>query len=207
MSVTICSTLVSQDIAPNCDNPVLDGAENIGMIINRDDINMAEVVKDGVRKNVIKDLYSGIKVGKKAYSIYIPSNTPFNGTNAKMAKGTNSNKWDSEVHFTVLNNDPDVATNIIAGLANGTYVVVIQNKFNNTDKTSTPSDSVFQVFGFEKGLRAEAIEHQKYSAETDGGWSVIMKEESHPKPEHFLYDTTYTATLAQFNNLTTVATS
>jgi len=207
MAVTLCSTLVSENISPNCDNPVLSGVENVGIIINRDDINFSEVVKDGVRKNVIKDLYSGIKIGKKGYSIYIPSNTPFNGTKITMSPGTNSNKWNTELAFTVLNNDPDVTKKIIDGLANGTYVAVIQNKYNNSDKASTPSDSVFQVFGVEKGLRATAMENDKYSADTDGGWSVVLTEEGHPTSAHFLYDTTYTATLAQFNNLTTVATS
>lgn len=205
MAVTLCGSLLSENISPSCDNPILTGVENVGMIINRDDIDFTNVVKNGTRKNVIENL--DVKVGKKGYSIYIPSNTPFAGTKISLATGVNSNKFNSEVAFTVLNNDPDVADKIIAGLANGTYVVVIKNKYNNTDKTSTPSDSVFQVFGFEKGLRATALENDKYSADTDGGWSVVLTEELHPKPAHFLYKTDYATTLAQFDALTTVAVS
>lgn len=205
MSITLCGSLVSENISPSCDNPILTGIESVGIILNRDDVDFANVVKNGTRKNVIEDL--AVKVGKKGYSIYIPSNTPFNGTKITMATGVNSNKFNSEVAFTVLNNDPDVTANIIDGLANGTYVVVIQNKYNNTDKASTPSDSVFQVFGFEKGLRATAIENDKYSADTDGGWSVVLTEELHPKAGHFLYNTDYATTLAQFEALTNVATS
>lgn len=205
MAITLCGSILSQDISPSCDNPILTGVENVGIIVNRDDVDFANVVKSGTRKNVIEDLK--IKVGKKGYSIYIPSNTPFNGTKTSLAQGTNSNKWNSEVAFTVLNNDPDVTSKIIDGLANGTYLVVIQNKYNNADKASTPSDSVFQVFGFEKGLRATAMENDKYSADTDGGWSVVMTETEHPKAAHFLYDTNYATTLAQFEALTNVATS
>jgi len=203
MAFTICSTLLSQTITPSCDNPILTGIESVGVIINRDDIDLGSVVKNATKKNVIETL--AIKSGKKGYQIYIPSNTPFNGTKITMATGANSNKWNSEVAFTVLNNDPDVTSKIIDGLANGTYVVVLQNKYNNTDKTSTPSDSVFQVFGFEKGLRASAIENDKYSADTDGGWSVVLTEELHPKAGHFLYNTDYDTTYTQFEALINVA--
>lgn len=203
MAFTICSTLLSQTITPSCDNPILTGIESVGVIINRDDIDLGSVVKNATKKNVIETL--AIKSGKKGYQIYIPSNTPFNGTKITMATGANSNKWNSEVAFTVLNNDPDVTSKIIDGLANGTYVVVLQNKYNNTDKTSTPSDSVFQVFGFEKGLRASAIENDKYSADTDGGWSVVLTESEHPKSAHFLYDTDYDTTYTQFEALINVA--
>lgn len=203
--VTLCGSILSANISPSCDNPIVNGAEHVGMIVNRDDIDMANVVKNGTRKNVIESL--PIKVGKKGYSIYIPSNTPFAGTKITMATGVNTNKFNSEVGFVVLNNDPDVHRNIIAGLANGTYVVVIQNRYNNSDKTSTPSDSVFEVFGFEKGLRATTLENDKYSADTDGGWNVVLTEELHPTPGFWLYDTNFATTKAQFDALNEIATS
>lgn len=203
MAITICGSMIGKDIAPSCDNPILTGIESTGVIVNRDDIDFTNVVKNGSRKNVIESL--PLLTGKKGYSIYIPSNTPFNGTKISLATGVNSNKFNSEVAFTVLNNDPDVTEDIINGLANGTYVVVIRNKYNNTDKASTPSDSVFQIFGYEKGLRASAIENDKYSADTDGGWSVVLTETEHPKSAHFLYDTDYATTLTKFEALTDVA--
>lgn len=203
MELTLCGSILSKDIKPSCDNPIVNGIENTGIIINREDIDFANVVKNGTRKNVIQDL--AIKAGKRGYWIYIPSNSPFAGTKVTLATGANLNKFNSEVGFVVLNNDPDVANDIIAGLANGTYVVVVKNKYNNSDKTSTPSDSVFEIFGFEKGLRATALENDKYSADTDGGWSVVLTEENHPTPSFWLYNTDYATTEIAFNALTDVA--
>lgn len=74
MAFTICSTLLSQTITPSCDNPILTGIESVGVIINRDDIDLGSVVKNATKKNVIETL--AIKSGKKGYQIYIPSNTP-----------------------------------------------------------------------------------------------------------------------------------
>ena len=201
----LCADLLSADITPSCDNPIVNGVEAVGVIINRADIDLANVVYNGTRKNVIESL--PLKAGKKGYAISIPSNTPFAGTNTTMAEGVNTNKFTSNTGFVVLNNDPDVTDKIINGLANGTFVVVIQNKYNNKDKVTTPSDSVHQIYGLEKGLRASALENDKYSADTDGGWNVVLTEKEHPTPAFWLYDTDLATTTAAFEALTDVAAS
>ncbi len=205
MFPTLCEKLLSADIQPSCANPIVTGIEPTGVIINRADIDWPNVVYNSTRKTVIEDL--PLKVGKKGYAIHIPSNTPFAGTNTELAAGTNSNKFTSNVGFVILNNDPDVTEKIIAGLANGTYVVVVQNKYNNKDKAVTPSDSVHEVYGVEKGLRATALGNDKYSADTDGGWSVVLTETEHPTPAYWMYDTDYATTATAFEELTDVATS
>ncbi len=205
MFPSLCEKLLSDDITPSCDNPIVNGVESVGVIVNRADIDFANVVYNATRKTVIEDL--PLKAGKKGYAISIPSNTPFAGTNTTMAEGTNSNKFTSNVGFVILNNDPDVTEKVIAGLANGTYVVVVQNKYNNKDKAVTPSDSVYEVYGMEKGLRATALENDKYSADTDGGWSVVLTEKEHPTPAFWMYDTDYATTAIAFEALTDVATS
>jgi hypothetical protein len=201
----LCEELISSDIKPSCDNPIVNGVEPIGVIINRSDIDFPNVVYNATRKTVIESL--PLKVGKKGYAISIPSNTPFAGTDTNLTEGTNSNKFTSNVGFVILNNDPDVTEKIIAGLANGTYVVVIQNKYNNKDKATTPSDSVHEVYGMDKGLRASALGNDKYSADTDGGWSVVLTEKEHPTPAYWLYDTDYATTATAFEALTDTATS
>ncbi len=201
----LCEKLVSADIQPSCDNPIITGVEPIGVIVNRSDIDFANVVYNATRKNVVESL--PLKVGKKGYPISIPSNTPFAGTDTNLVEGTNSNKFTSNVGFVILNNDPDVSADIIDGLANGEFVVVIQNKYNNKDKAVTPSDSVHEIYGLEKGLKATALGNDKYSADTDGGWSVVLTEKEHPKAAHWLYDTDYATTAIAFEALTDVATS
>ena len=201
----LCETLLSADIKPSCDNPIVTGVEPIGVIINRNDIDFANIVYNGTRKTVVVDL--PLKVGKKGYAISIPSNTPFAGTDTNLVAGTNSNKFTSNVGFVILNNDPDVTEKVIKGLANGEFVVVIQNKYNNKDKALTPSDSVHEIYGLEKGLKASAMGNDKYSADTDGGWSVVLTETEHPTPAYWFYDTNLVTTETKFEALTDVATS
>lgn len=201
----LCEKLIEADIKPSCDNPIVTGVEPIGVIINRADIDMANIVYNGTRKTVVEDL--PLNVGKKGYAISIPSNTPFAGTDTNLVAGTNSNKFTSNVGFVILNNDPDVTEKVIKGLANGEFVVVIQNKYNNKDKALTPSDSVHEIYGLEKGLKASAMGNDKYSADTDGGWSVVLTETEHPTPAYWFYDTDLATTETKFEALTDVATS
>lgn len=201
----LCAKLVEADIKPSCDNPIVTGVEPIGVIINRADIDFGNILYNGTRKTVVESL--PLKIGKKGYAISIPSNTPFAGTDTNIVNGTNSNKFTSNVGFVILNNDPDVTEKIIAGLANGEFVVVVQNKYNNKDKSTTPSDSVHEIYGLEKGLKATTLGNDKYSADTDGGWSVVLTETEHPTPAYWLYDTDYATTAAAFEALTDVATS
>jgi hypothetical protein len=196
---SICEFLIKSDIAINCDDPVVAGIEANGVIINRADIDFANVVRDITKKNVINTL--PIKVGKKGYKIYVPGPTPFNNTATTMEKGTNRNKFTNDVGFVILDNDPDVCENVIDALANGEFVIVYENKFKNLNKASTPGDSAFQIVGYYQGLKAETLENNKYSADTEGGWNVLLKELNSPKSGLFLFDTDYATTKVKFDSL------
>jgi hypothetical protein len=199
----ICEFLIKQSIEIDCNDPVIAGIESNGVIINRQDIDFAGVVLNETRKNVIEILK--IKTGKRGYAIYVPGPTPFNNTATTMEKGTNRNTFTNDIGFTILNNDPDVCENIIDALANGEFVVVYENRFKNINKATTPGDSAFQVAGYYQGLRAETLENNRYSDETEGGWSVLLKETRSPKSGLFLYDTSYSVTKAAVESLKIVA--
>ena len=74
----------------------------------------------------------------------------------------------------VLANDPDVCNDIIDGLANGDFVVVLENKAKGLNKTENPGDSAFQVYGYYQGLKAAEIGNDKYSEETEGGMEYLF---------------------------------
>lgn len=199
----ICEFLIKQSIETDCNDPVIAGIESNGVIINRQDIDFAGVVLNETRKNVIEILK--IKTGKRGYAIYVPGPTPFNNTTTTLEKGANRNTFTNDIGFTILNNDPDVCENIIDALANGEFVVVYENRFKNINKATTPGDSAFQVAGYYQGLRAETLENNRYSDETEGGWSVLLKETRSPKSGLFLYDTSYSVTKAAVESLKIVA--
>lgn len=194
-----CNTILENDIQSDCDNPVVKGIEADGVIINRSDIDFPEVVFDATRKNVIKTLT--LKTGKRGYKVSVMGNDPFTGTTTTMEEGTNRNSFTNNLAFVILDNDPDV-TKIIDSLAGGEFVVVYENKFKNLNKTTNAGDSIFQIVGYYQGLKASALENDKYSEDTEGGWAVTLTETKSPKSALFMYDTSSSATRTAFDELT-----
>ena len=105
--------------------------------------------------------------------------------------------FNNEFPIVILDNGPGVCENLIDGLANGTFVVVFENKHKGTAK-----DAAFQVFGFYQGLTATSLENDKYNEETEGGWKAVLTEERAPKSGLFLFKTDYETTKALFDSLT-----
>ena len=116
--------------------------------------------------------------------------------------GTYRNTFTNTVNMVVLANDPDVCNDIIDGLANGDFVVVLENKAKGLNKTENPGDSAFQVYGYYQGLKAAEIGNDKYSEETEGGWNISLQETKVPKSALFLYKTSYDATKTLVETLT-----
>lgn len=97
----------------------------------------------------------------------------------------------------VLDNGPEVCEDIIEGLANGEYVVILRNKHKGE-----MGNAEYQIYGYYQGLRSETIENDKYSEETDGGWTVALKETGAPKAAMFMFNTDSKTTATQFVTLT-----
>lgn len=196
----VCDNLIKKDIVPSCDGPIVPGIEQEGVIANRADVDFAATTFNSTRKNVIETL--AMKSGKKAYKIVVYGGTPFTGTNIALATGTYRNTFTNTVNMVVLANSPDVCGDIIDGLANGEFVVVLENKSKDLQKEDNPGDSAFQVYGYYQGLKAAEISNDKYSEDTDGGWLVSLTETKVPKSALFLYKTSYETTKAAVDALT-----
>lgn len=190
-----CESLIAQDIKIPCEEQVTKGLESDGLIINRNDIDFAKTVIEG---NVIKTLV--LKTGKKAYEIRQEGANPFTGTKTELNVGTYRNSWKNTVAIVVLANTPDVCSNIIDGLANGKFVVILRNLSKGAD-----GGAEYQVFGFAQALKAASGENDKYSDDTEGGWLVTLEEESVPKAAYFFYDTSSETTAAKYQSLLTEA--
>nr|DAO46391.1 MAG TPA: hypothetical protein [Caudoviricetes sp.] len=190
-----CESLIAQDIKIPCEDQVTKGLESDGLIINRNDIDFAKTVIEG---NVIKTLV--LKTGKKAYEIRQEGADPFTGTKTELNVGTYRNSWKNTVAIVVLANTPDVCSNIIDGLANGKFVVILRNLSKGAD-----GGAEYQVFGFAQALKAASGENDKYSDDTEGGWLVTLEEESVPKAAYFFFDTSSETTAAKYQSLLTEA--
>lgn len=191
-----CDSLIKMDIEQNCENPIVRGLEADGILINREDVDFATCQFDDTNKNILKSLV--LKSGKKGYQVVQMGNTPFTGTQSNMEVGTYRNTWTNQIPIAVLDNGPDVAANIIDGLANGTFVLVLRNKHKGTD-----GKAEYQVYGYYQGLKASEGVNDKYSEDTDGGWLMTLQEQRAPKSALFLYDTSSEATAAAYKALLT----
>lgn len=177
--MALCDFLISSDInGYDCDNPMVKGAEQMGLLINRSDIQ--SYTRSGFNITAMT-LKCG---GKKAYKITQSGKTPFNGSQQEMVEGTYANSMTNTLQFVILAQDYIVAEEIYA-LANGDFVAIIPDKNGN-----------YQVYGLECGLKSSAIVRELYNDDTLSGWLVTMTEEGATLGNLFT-----TATI--FNNLQT----
>ncbi len=187
MKTQSCDFKLAADLTANCENPSTKGVRNTGWIINQDDIDRESCVRDEENPNILTTI--ALQSGKKAHRIYIPGKTPFTGTNKSLADGTYRRSFTKSVNLVILDNGPDVVNDIINPLANGQFVVILENKYGGKDGKNT-----FEVYGFEQGLTASAITDDKYSDETDGGWSATLEESGAPSVCIYLYNSSVAAT-------------
>lgn len=186
-----CDKLLAMGISPDCDNPQVGGLEADGVIINRADIDFDASTRTG---NVISTL--ALKSGKKGFKIYQQGNNPFTGSNTAFTAGSFLNKFTKQVNLVVYDHSAECCSKIIDQLANGSFVVVMKNKYAGSD-----SKSKYEVFGYDAGLKQTEGSRDPYSEDTEGGWSVALQEVT-PSSGVFLYSTSLSATESAFNSLT-----
>lgn len=199
MANSVCQYLLSKDIAYDCKDPVVNGVEPNGIIINREDIDFASIQYDDNLPNCIKQIQ--LKENKKAYRIVQGGKTPFTGTNTAFAEGSFVNTFTHLVSMVVLDNGADVCENIIDGLANGEFVVILENKYKGLNKDTNAGSAAFQIYGWFTGLKATEISNDKYSEDTNGGWLVNLQEENSPKSGMFLFNQNYEGSKSAFDAL------
>lgn len=171
--VQACDFLLQADLVAPCDGLSSAGLKNTGYIANYDDVDWDNIVRDESNPNIVKQF--ALKSGKHAYKVYVPGKTPFTGTNKALATGTYRNKFTKQVMLVVLSNGAGVSHNIIDQLANGRFVVILENDFQGATK-----DNTFEFYGLELGCAATEMSDDKYSEDTDGGWSVTLEETNAP---------------------------
>lgn len=194
MATESCDYKLAADLVANCDETSVSGVRNYGWIINSDDIDRDSCTRDASNPNILNTLV--LKSGKKAHRMYVPGKTPFSGTNKALASGTYRNKFTKSVGLIILDNGPDVVKDIINPLANGSFVVILENKYGGKDGKNT-----FEVYGFEQGLSATAMSDDKYSEETDGGWSATLEESGAPSAGIYLFNDSVATTRTAITSL------
>ena len=197
----VCDEILKKDIVPSCDDPVVPGYEQEGVIMNREEVDFALTIFNATQKNIIETL--AMKSGKQAYKVVVPGKTPYTGSKTSLATGTYRNTFTNLLQIVVLDHGPEVCSDIIDGLANGSYVVVLENKYKAMQKEENPGNAAFQVYGYYQGLTATTLENDKYSEDTEGGWLVNLEETKCPKSALFYFKTDYETTKTALETLVT----
>ena len=191
---TTCDSLIAKSIQANCDSPLVRGMEPDGVIMNRGDIDFTKAVFSADNKNVLTTLL--LKAKKQGYAVIQQGQKPFTGTQTTMKQGTYHNTFDNQVQLVVLDNGPEVSRDIIDGLANGSFVLILRNLTKGAN-----GEAEYQVYGYYQGLRATEMTNEKYSEDTDGGWLVTLQETAVPKSALFFFDTDSATTQAKYQSL------
>lgn len=187
MATESCDYKLAADLVANCESSSVAGLKNNGYIINFDDVDFESTTRDKDNPAILKAIV--MQTGKKAHRIFVPGKTPFSGTNKAMADGTYRKKFTKTVNVVILDNGPDVVKDIINPLANGRFIIILENKYGGKDGKNT-----FEVYGFEQGLSATALSDEKYSEETDGGWAATLEESGATSAGIFLFNESVSAT-------------
>lgn len=194
MAAESCDYQLAADLVASCTVKSVKGIKSHGFIMNYNDIDMEATARDENNPNIVKSLI--LKTGKKAYKMYVPGKSPYTGTKKTMSAGTYRNRFNKDVSIVILDNGPDVSHNIIDQLANGTFVIVLENKFPGSDNKNT-----FEIYGLEAGLTATALDDDKYSDDTEGGWLATLQEENAPTSGIFLFGESLSATRTALESL------
>lgn len=197
---TTCDFLIAQGIERDCLDPMVQGVEADGIIINRADIDFANVEFDEDNPNIISAL--PLLSGKVGYTVYQAGSQPFSGSakTIEAPTATLDGMVTSAVAMKIPNNSPDVSANIIDKMLGGEFVVILKNKHKNLRSTSS-GFSAYEIYGFYNGLRLSEGGRELYSDDTNGGWTVTLTETKAPKSALFLYAGSLSATDALVNTL------
>lgn len=191
----LCESIIASAIDWSCDSLITKGLESDGIIINRDDVDFASCTMDSTNPNIIKTLV--LKSTKVGYLVNQLGNTPFTGTQSTLEVGTYRNTWTHQIPIVILNNGPAVAKDIIDGLTNGSFVLILRNKHGKG------TNAEFQVYGYTQGLMASEGTNDKYSDDTDGGWIITLQETGTRMSAMFFWNTDAATTEAAYEALLT----
>lgn len=194
MAFTPCTNLLAQSLATSCTEPRIKGYEAIGIIINRADIDWANILTDSLNPRIVEAL--SLLATKKAAVIYNSKKTPLPFDGTQTTYNRDSDAYDKVVQF-YYEGIGGAASKAVEALKDGDYVVILERK----SKYNTGS---FQIFGYQKGLSAGNDGGAMVQDEATGYWLVTMATQE-PWAEVEFKDTSYAATKTAFDALVTGA--
>jgi len=165
MAFTPCTSLLTANVATACTAPRIKGYEQIGIIINRADVDFALSTVASSNPRIIDQLT--LVTLKKAAVIYNSKKNPLPFGGTQTAYNRDADQYDKTVQFYYEGIGATAAMGIVEPLKDGDYVVILERKDKNGFGT-------FQVFGFQKGLSCGNDGGAQAQDEETGYWLMTM---------------------------------
>ncbi len=182
----LCDTAITNCIKANCNNQMFSGVNPEALIANFNQIS-------GITWSLTNgNICTGITMGNDGattptdycwFTVEQLGKEPFSGSQTELVEGTYGNKFTNTITLAVPDNGPEVCHDIIDQLANGKFVVLIQNDYVHTN-----GDNKYQLFGAKKGLRCTAMTREFYG-DNNSYYIVTLTEENAPISGAFFYVT------------------
>lgn len=175
--MSICIDKLSENISSPCSNPLFSGKRRKGWLFNRADIS--SYTTDPLNDHIVDNIT--LASGAKGYFIQADVKLPFNASVSAMNEGDYTNDFTHNVVCYIPNDGADWRENIVNKIANGEFVVVLENKW-----TGNNGDNQFQIFGLQQGLLA--VSDVNEDAE-NGGWNFTLQENGTPMSGMYYWHT------------------
>lgn len=184
--MSICANKIAVDITSNCADPLFQGHAQKAWLINK-----ADLASFTASDNIISAIT--LATGAKAVAVEVNTKNPFSGTLTSMEEGDIRNTFTHTVTFHIPNDGAGFRKDIVDNLANGKFVIVVENEWQGTS-----GDHAFSVYGIDKGLQATGDNTEDAD---NGGWTFTLVESGVPTSGKFFWDTDYATSLAALDAL------
>lgn len=184
MASNLCEKFIKGCISvEDCDNIGYGGVSNTGWIANYADIDT--VTYDSTNGNIVDGITMKTEtvdedtVSKCFFPMTVMGNQPYQGSNTSLVTGDYGNRFTHVINISILDNSPKLSNEVLDNLANGRFVVILENDFRDSNNTNR-----YSIYGLAKGLKATNISRDLY--ENEAAWIVELSEEGNPKSETFV---------------------
>ena len=181
MASNLCEKFISGCISvEDCDNMGFAGVSNTGWIANYADIDTYTYNGNSLATLVMKTEGEGASAETKCFfPMTVMGNQPYKGSNTSLVVGDYGNRFTHAINISILDNSPKLSNEVLDNLANGRFVVILENDFRDANNTNR-----YSIYGLAKGLKATNISRNLY--ENEAAWIVELAEEGNPKSETFV---------------------
>lgn len=189
-----CGSATMNQIADPCNVPV-GGQEVTVRIFNRADIT-SYTLASGNDYIVEAFVMDGAALGFRYKGLVNTNNFKTDMVELKF-----SSMWQTTGDILLFTNNGQTIKEMDSALAKGDLVVVVENK-----SKGTAGDAAFDVHGMDVGLKARKISRDPSSNDTQGAWVISLgppKDQYETKPLRKFFKTSYAATVALLDGVTT----